>query len=304
MLSAGEHPSDMKEQMQAIFSHSEFRRQYPDSPSVLYPSEWGWQVRLVRPEPGRTFEEERVQGECHVDQLLATLAEVGVALDQPLETASGSLNVAELLESSYRQCVPGQECGWSLVAYSSYFPRRSKWVNRLGEDLSYGSIVRELFAKPLDEGPCAGTHKQFSLAYLLRVDDRFHVLSGGLRRDIEEYLQRCLAALARSQLPNGSWHPDWAREQAPSPDRLLAISAPNHLVHITAHHLEWINLLPQRLRPPDESIGPPARFLATAVSHQPPEVILQNYCGFSHAARVLTLLTQGSPRTPDGSPSL
>ena len=268
--------------LQVVFSHDEFRRQYPDAPNLIIRTEWGCAVRFASPDKSRITDDEPIQGERHIDQLLATLAEAGVPLEQGIETEWGRTTVAELLESSYKAFVRDQDPVWSLVAYCSYFPKRTKWTNRFGEEISFEMIARGVMARELDDGPCSGTHKQYALTRLLLADETNHILSSNLRLEIQQYLRRCCAALEQSQLPNGSWNFDWAKSEAPTSERMETINTTPWLIHVTAHHLEWLCLLPKDLQPPKQMVERAARFVSTVMIHHSPELMLSNYCTFSH----------------------
>ena len=284
-------PSDrnqsVSELIEPVFSFATFRQHFPDSAGLIHPSPFGgWRVRKLAA-GARIVKSDLV---WHDDQLLATCAEVGVPLIQPIDTASGYTTLGELLASSRAEFVADQDCYWSLVAYASYLPWQNEWQNRFGEHHSYRDIARRMVEQEVDYGPCAGAHKLYALAYLLQLDEEGGFLGYSLRQDIETHLLHSSRALISSQLPNGAWHRGWAKAPAGQQEIPPEWQAIDRLVQVTGHHLEWLSLVPSRLRPSDESVQVAANFVLKALKMHGNENFLANYCGFSHGARALVLI--------------
>lgn len=288
----------VRTEMGLIFSYGAFKREFPDSAELILPSAFGWRVRQRR----RTTSSSGDQTEYHVDQLLATCGEAGVPVDQEIKTSRGSTTLAGLLEGSRRDFVDDQDPMWSLVAYCSYLSAAPEWQNRFGESESYSEIAHRMISEPLAEGPCSGTHKHYALAYLLQADDATEgrCLDHLRRSQVERYLAQSAAALVRSQLPNGAWHRHWA---AASPESIYgpAPDSIDKLVLVTGHHVEWVLLCASQLRPPADVTAHACRFLEKAIRLQGREVILNNYCGYSHGARALLMAIQARP-SPEKRP--
>jgi hypothetical protein len=270
-----------------------FGRTFPGSPPLFFRSPYGWEVR----QRTATSARDHWEYEHHVDQFLATSAEIGAPLSLSIETDFGRVSVGELLEASRRGYDSSQESYWTLVAYCSYLPEEPQWQNRFGELCSYELMIEAILLLPLDSGSCGGTHKQFALAYFLRSPSSARV-NANLRRRCEEYLEHSSRLLERSQLSSGAWTPTWAT----SPQELSHAAGPPSmsgadLVRITGHQLEWIDIAPTADRPSSACIARALRFLAESLSQAGAANIQKEYCAYSHAACVLrrTLLSESDP---------
>jgi hypothetical protein len=230
---------------------------------------------------------EHLEYEHHVDQFLATCAQIGAPLSLPIETDCGRVSVGELLEASRRSFDNSQELCWTLVAYCTYLPDETEWKNRFGERCSYESIAKEILSLPLDSGSCGGTHKQFALASILG-SPAAKQLNGDLLRQCEDYLARSSKILESSQLPNGSWSPQWATSGAKAWDTQDGLPIRGiDLVRITGHQLEWIGIAPGACRPPLACTSRAIRFLQDSLDRADMGTIQKEYCAYSHAACVL-----------------
>lgn len=274
-----------------VFSRSMFRTRFPDAGELFYPSPFGgWRVR--KREAGSDIARPDVV--YHLDQLLATCAELGVPLTQTIETAIGTITLSELVKSSRSEFVADQECYWSVVAYASYFPLETEWRNRFGDQHSYQEIAQKLLEMDLDREPCVGAHKHYVLACLLQLDQEFGVLGRSLRRDVETHLVRASRSLVNSQLPNGGWHRGWAKDAMLADEIRSEWLGIDRLVQVTGHHLEWLCLVPNQLGPGDEVISSAARLVLKALNSHSTEGLLANYCAFSHGLRALVMLKRST----------
>ncbi len=271
---------DLQREVRRVVRHADFRQTFPQSPPLFFHSALGWEVRQ-RTAPNMQHHWEY---EHHVDQFLATCAEIGVPLGLPVETNHGSFTVGELLDASRRSFDASQEIWWSLVAFCKYLPDEAQWENRFGETCSYEAMAEAILARPLDDGSCGGTHKQFAIASLLR-DGSFHCITDDLRKRCEDYLTRSSRLLEHSQLPNGAWSPQWAK--AGSVALGVGPTRGDDLVRITGHALEWIEVVPDSLRPSRDCVAHALRFLIEALGRSDSTSIQKDYCAYSHAACVL-----------------
>ena len=238
--------SQLQRDVDQVLLQSGFRRAFPGSSPLFFRSTYGWEVRQRTAQNAR----EHREYEHHIDQFLATCAQIGAPLSLPIETDFGRVSIGELLEASRRSFDNSQELCWTLVAYCSYLPDEPEWENRFGERCSYESIVTEILSLPLDSGSCGGTHKPFALAYILG-SPAAKQLNEGLLRQCEDYLARSSKILESSQLPNGSWGPRWATGDAKASDAQDGLPIRGiDLVRITGHQLEWIGIAPGACRPP------------------------------------------------------
>jgi hypothetical protein len=281
----------LQDEMSLAFSHDDFRRRFPNSPPLIFHGPHGWQVRQ------RDRFEENQETESHTDQLLATCAEVGVPLNKAILTESGRTTVGALLESSRRNFVADQELVWALIAYCGYLPHQPRWQNRFGEWHSYSDLARRIIAKGKGEGPCAGTHNHYVLAYMLRVDEQYPILDDRLRHDTKAFLLDSLDLLMRSQLPDGSWNSNWSDWNDSNKRHDQFLGRMDRSLLVTGHHLEWLILIPSNLEFDDISLRAAVRFVLRILEHQSTDSILDAYCPHSHAARVLSMI--GPPKSSD-----
>ncbi|MGD9645124.1 MAG: hypothetical protein AB7U73_05385 [Pirellulales bacterium] len=253
-----------------------------NAPPLLLPSPDGAAVR-----PARQGDPHLATGSVHVDDLLATLAEIGTPLDAPLDTRNGTLSVRQLLTQAMRRFHYSQaEPEWSAISYARYvFPVRG-WRNDHGLKIDVDGLIDELIRRPLRQGVCAGTHRVEALVVLLRADDQAHVLKPAERRLILNHLRHVADLLVAAQHPQGYWTKSWtegaaalAEEKVPLADRILA----------TGHHLEWLALAPLEVQPPRESIVRAAQWLVQAMREVDDRTLDIDYGPFSHSARALSL---------------
>jgi hypothetical protein len=278
----GPYPSNLEVRLDLgqVQNQSRFRQTFGGSAPLVFRSPYGWEVRQRTPKHAR----EHWEYEHHVDQFLATCAEIGVPSSFRIETDFGEVSIGELLDASRRSFDQSQELCWTLVAYCTYLPEEPQWRNRFGELCSYESMVAEILSLPLDDGSCGGTHKQFALAYFLTKAQ----LSPDLRQKCDEYLARSSKELEDSQMSSGAWTPFWAtnsRGAASLPDSRSIRGV--DLVRITGHQLEWVCLAPPASRPSSECTSRAVRFLAVALSRIDTTSIQKEYCAYSHAACML-----------------
>jgi len=290
---------DLRSQMMTVLSLPEFRRKFPESDGLMVRSTSGWQVRSRLQAAGK----EEWQFEAHIDQMLATCAEVGVPGDQVVDMGKEQCTILDLVQTSRRSYVVDQESAWSVVAYCHYLPEEPSWQNRFGEWHSYQSIAERLIMSKADEGPCNGTHKQYALALMLRADKRRRMFSRDVRSRVQTYLRNSTSHLVKSQNASGSWPSHWVDERAPGGGHGDGSRSLDRMIQVTAHHIEWALIAERDLRPGDEALTKAAQFLTVALQYNGPEEIVKNYCGYSHAARVIALF-MGQDRTTTGDATL
>jgi len=240
-------------------------------------------------------------GTVHTDDLLATLAEVGVPLDSSVHGRDGMTTVRDMLETSLAQFHGRQyEYEWTAIAYARYALSDARWTNAQGERLDVDAMVDELIEHNLRQGVCGGTHRLEALAVLLRADETEETLSSGTRRRIRAHLADVVRRLVNTQHSNGYWTKDWAdgstghhatrgndSQEAPSAERILA----------TGHHLEWLALVPEDLLPPRETIVRAGQWLVRAMLEVDDATLQTEFGPFSHAARALCLWRGAEPWT-------
>jgi hypothetical protein len=237
--------------------------------------------------------------QVHVDQILAVLAEVGVPLTRPVTTEAGPTSVRAMLDESLANFETSQEIEWTAMALALYLPPRRSWSDKFGRRHDFDGLATELLGRPLDdpEVACAGTHMLYSMAVLARADEAAPVLSPPVRRKVRDRLAEMAAKAVSRQNPDGSWDVDWPKDGPHDHDHeAVAAGEPDpNRVLATGHQLEWLFLLPRDQLPPEGCVRKAAGWLRAQVLAAPARTIAENYCPYSHAAKVLKALTKSGP---------
>jgi hypothetical protein len=304
---AADLPS-LQELRSVLFDHNASREWY------------GGHVSLIKTRYGLRYALDSdfvTASQAHVGQCVALLAELGVPPDHPLRTPAGEAPVSELLADTTANFLPAAELEWTAAALGAYLPPQRSWKNRFGQEFSFDQLARWLLAQPFERATCGGTHALYSLAVLWRIDAQVPILSDEVRGLVERFLGRMSASVAAAQQGDGSikrlWHLDvinqqWYREllqevgpegvRSESPDRLRAIQAgwrdvfegKGGDVAMTGHHLEWLVLLPPARQPPPDFFRRAGEFLAQELERATDQTLRDNFCPYSHAARMVRLL--------------
>lgn len=140
-------------------------------------------------------------GSVHHDHALACLAEAGVPLSQPIFSpgrSGATLNTA--FQESLRDFrLDEQEAEWSALLFALYLPSETRWRNRAGREISFDLLVKRLIRGDKRLGVCSGTHRVYTLAVLLRLDDEHQLLSSSARGDALRFLHDVRELLLVSQ---------------------------------------------------------------------------------------------------------
>ncbi|MEX1229137.1 MAG: hypothetical protein WEB58_02780 [Planctomycetaceae bacterium] len=224
----------------------------------------------------------------HVDHTLGTLAEVGTPLDYPIITADGETRVRALLDQSlYEFSVNQLEYEWSILAYALYLPNTTHWVTQEGQKMSFDRMAERLLRQKLTQGVCFGNHRLFTLAMLVRVDERSRILSDEMRGKIIAHLKMVTATLMKTQHADGFWERDW---DGSVPTESPGIRNPvSRKILATGHALEWWAMAPDEVLPPLEVRVRAARWIIDTVATMSDREIELNYTFLSHAGRALAL---------------
>lgn len=234
--------------------------------------------------------------EAHPGETLAVFAGIGVPLSHPIRLAGGrEATLRAVLEDLIANFTLQGQIYWKVVALALYLPPQKSWKNRFGDRFTFDDVARELVARPVSDSPCLGTHGPITLTILLRADEQEPVLSESVRRQVREYLRRIAKTLVEIQSPEGWFPADWQRvlsgkELEPVPRPLPAVPA----LLATGHHLEWLMLLPDDLRPPQEVFRRAAVWSLEALAGKTadPQWVDEWYCPASHAVRSVILLSR------------
>jgi len=231
----------------------------------------------------------------HHDHWLACLTEAGVPLHQPIYTpAKHTRTINDALQQALRDFrVDEREVEWSAMAFGFWIPPVKSWQTLDGRTVSFDMIAHRLMRGDKKFGVCSGTHRVYSLAVLLRLDDQYSLLSPAVREESRQHLLAVKQLITESQFEDGHWPSNWemGAEAVSHP-----IDDPLHKqVIATGHHLEWLAIAPEEFHPPREQIRKAARWaIDTAVSRTPAQ-ILEHYTFFSHVGGALSLWRKSRP---------
>jgi hypothetical protein len=167
------------------------------------------------------------------------------------------------------------------------------WTNKFGTHYNLADIAEQLLTRPPEKASCAGTHLLYSLTVLIRVDECEPFLPVLVREKIKVHLLKVVRTLVLSQR-DGAWTPAWStRSESRKPSLHESTGgAAWEDVLVTGHQLEWMILLPSDMVPAKECLVRGANFLLRGLESAAPDTLEAFYCPYSHAARVLRLLTR------------
>ncbi|MFN0199704.1 MAG: hypothetical protein ACKVT0_23360 [Planctomycetaceae bacterium] len=224
----------------------------------------------------------------HVDHTLGTLSEVGTPLDYPIITSQGETTVRALLNQSLYEFTMNQpEYEWSILAYALYLPPTKSWVTQEGQKMNFDRLSARLLREKLTRGVCFGNHRLFTLAMLLRVDERQDILSDETRQSIVEHLKMVTGKLIATQNAEGFWDESWDGSPQSSSSQTLSPIARKILA--TGHALEWWAMAPADVLPPLEVRMRAATWLVHTIAEMSDREITLNYTFLTHAGRALAL---------------
>ena len=276
---------------EAIFNHQVGSKYFVDGP-IFVETAWGIRNR-VQVKARMRWQSEM---QAHPGQLLCELAKHGVALDEHITLGQETFTVRDMLLdtiSIFNFSEPQIE--WNCIALTLYLPPQKEWTNKFGTTFSFDAMAAELLKRELGSrhSSCYGIHLLEAQAILLRADDEYDLLSPAVRKKIHNHLIRQISALERTQLPDGSFNKIWYAPDLPasSISSIFAETDRNSRVHITGHHIDWILLLPDDMLPPNDVFDRAGHFLLSSISACEERDLHRHYCPYSHAARVLLLLT-------------
>jgi hypothetical protein len=269
------------DQVRRVFLDSaRFREAYPGVPP--------WFVRgaaglIARAKQDATDS----SGEAHPGQFLATLAECGVSLDEPVAMSGSRLTVRDFLAQSSHDFTDGVASEYCAVAFACYCAPRRSLTNKFGESILFDDLMKTLCAITPGQGWCHGTHACYGVAALLRVNQTESILSQSAVKRGTDYLSRVAGLLKAAQHPDGAWRSDWPAGTACEAPALALASWGDSIV-ATGHHLEWLAIAPQHLLP-RARIESAMQFVVKGLREASEEDIVTAYLGWSHAARALLL---------------
>ncbi|MFI4876381.1 MAG: hypothetical protein ACIALR_13610 [Blastopirellula sp. JB062] len=226
----------------------------------------------------------------HVDHTLATLAEIGTPLDYQLHAGDQPLTLRDLLVGALRDFRLNQrEYEWTTIAAATFAADNRPWVSREGERITFDQMAHRLMREQWVQGVCYGNHRLFTLAALLRLDERHALFEDASTRDaIVAHLTEATRRLLASQNEAGYWDQNWYNAEREPSDQGLSDPLSRRLL-ATGHALEWWAIAPAEVQPPRETKIRAGQWLATEVEKMSDDVIRDNYTFLSHVGRALSL---------------
>lgn len=225
-----------------------------------------------------------LDGEAHIDQVLATLGSMGVRASRRIHAVEGDYTIADAVRSSVATFVEAQEVEWSLLAYLHYLPPETRWRNRWGDVFSFDSLAQRLVARPLGEGPCSGTHALAVLESMLHADQAYDIISDATTRAVREYLLHAGHMLARHQHRDGWWTASWASDSPPAGFLTGTIE-----LRVTGHHLEWLLQTPEYARIEPWRIRRAIKWCRMQLAQADVHDVRRNICAYTHATRAAVM---------------
>jgi hypothetical protein len=226
-------------------------------------------------------------GEAHRDELLSTIAESGISLDEPIAALGASYSVRDLLNQSESDYIGNNPVEFSAVAFAYYHLGADGFTNRLGIRINCDALMQSLTASQPGDGLCYGTHRCYAIACILNVNQQESILSSAMRERAQNYVKQSAALMISAQHSDGAWRADWSSGIACNRPAAAGPSWGDDIL-VTGHHLEWLAICPGDIMS-SEQIQHAIAFLAQSlrVSSQPE--IRNMYLQWSHAARALLL---------------
>lgn len=228
--------------------------------------------------PSGFYPVKRSVSEVHYAQILAGLAEAGVASSArivigiqtfPLRDAVGSM----MLTFDFRR----HEFEWTALALALYLSPPAVWHNRFGEKCSIDDLAHRLAAVETMGHSCGGTHLLYAMAVLSRVDELEPVLSRGVRLELAAAIAALVLRVESSQMEDGGWSKEWNR--GPSARRREGESD----LLITGHIAEAMLLLPETVAIHPDRMRRAAGWLLMKLQQLQSDELFDNFCPITHA---------------------
>jgi hypothetical protein len=234
--------------------------------------------------------------EPHSDKLLQVLAECAVSRDTPVIDNNGRRHTVEaiLRESLWRFSL-SQELEFTTNAYTLWLPPRRTWSNRFGQVYSFSDLAEALVSRPIGSGACQGTHVPYALNSLIRANELApELLSQEAEAAAYDRLRTMSVRLELNELPGGGWDKTWSGEYVAVPENMFFEFKPHFdRIAVTGHHLEWIALAPEELRPSRNVVQRAIEALGRELSALSGDDLQKSkgYLPVTHAVRAMVLLS-------------
>ncbi len=242
----------------------------------------------------------------HHDHWLACLTEAGVPLDTPIYGPSRRGDTLEdAIQEAARDFDPSErETEWSVMAFGFWLPpETTSWTNRDGRRIDFDLLAGTLMRGDKRFGVCSGTHRVYSLMVLLRLDDRFHLLTPPVREAVLAHMRTVRDLITVAQWEDGRWAGDWSagavsrrtNKQAAAEHEEGAGEADYKQVIATGHHLEWLAIAYPELHPNRDVVRKAAAWIVAQVRAVPQEQLMTQYTFYSHVGNALALWRKTHP---------
>jgi hypothetical protein len=271
-----------------LTDHRRFRELYGeagDQKPLLIDRTPGVRVRVLEGDGSST----------HQDHTVASLAEVGTALNFPVRTPAGQSTYRAMVEQVLRDFSLNQvEYEWSTMTFALFLPPTTSWQSGEGQQISFDRLAERIMRQEQPQGVCFGNHRLYALVVLLRVHEISPILSQETRAAIVEYLRDMTQRLVKNQHEDGFWNAQWPTtkpaSRAPTEaegdrlsDRIIA----------TGHALEWWAMTPRELaaeiQPPRHVLASAGQWMVGTVDRMSDDEIGEHFTFLSHAGRALAL---------------
>jgi hypothetical protein len=224
--------------------------------------------------------------EGHDGQLLAAMAECGVPANAIVRTSRGDWTIQEWLNAACTRGDALEEPEFLATPFAIYFSGHpSRFIGFRGycDDI----LDRLINSDAGSTGTCSGTHRLYSIAVLLNVNQSVPIMTSESEEQGRQYLQRIGSQLEAIQHEDGAWRLDWADDRPFLAPQDTSVSWGGD-VQITAHHLEWIAVNPFQTME-DTTVLRALRFLDRCIREASDRDISRDYCGYTHALRAMLL---------------
>lgn len=232
----------------------------------------------------------------HHDHWLACLSEAGAPLDTPVSGPNRRGDTLDdVLQEAIRDFDPNErETEWSVMTFGFWLPPDHKaWRNRQGRRIDFDLLAETEMRGAKRFGVCGGMHRVYSLMVLLRLDDRYTLLSPPVRDAVYAHLRGVRDAIVESQNEDGRWRSDW-------PNGAAALTSPvdeplYRQVIATGHQIEWLAIAYPDLQPDREVVRRAARWVIETTRDTPQQRLMGEYTFFSHVGNALALWRKTHP---------
>jgi len=244
--------------------------------------------------------------QAHPGQALATLASIGLPMSTAIYPEENLVtNLDAVRQDLCANFSLDGEIYWDAVALCLLVPPAASWRNKFADELTFDALAVELANRDLAASACLGIHRLIALTVLLRVDENTGVVSHDARNSVRQALRQAVDLVTANQSPDGHWNSKWPLDSGGS--ELGGSGRPADDVWdlvATAHHLEWLVLLPRDLAPPLTVFRNAAAWLCKILHERSrdAEWLRKWYCPVSHGVRVLEILGVGGPRDSSNDP--